>query len=307
MTTLKVISAGLGHWTIEDVLDLAEGRASVALSGDPKLRDMVDKGVEFIRKSWQEGKPIYGINTGYGASVERGIPEELIEELPAQLVRFHGCGLGRHFDEKATLAILAARLISLSKGYSGVRWELLENLSGLINHRVLPLIPEEGSVGASGDLTPLSYIAAALMGEREVHYKGSLCSASEALRKSGLKPLKLLPKEGLAIMNGTSVMTALACQAFDRAHYLERLCGRITALAVIALKGNPGHFDEQLFSLKPHPGQTKVAGWIREDLKPIPEEFWHIPQGERLQNTYALRCAPHIIGVLADALPWMRS
>jgi len=108
MTTLKVISAGLGHWTIEDVLDLAEGRASVALSGDPKLRDMVDKGVEFIRKSWQEGKPIYGINTGYGASVERGIPEELIEELPAQLVRFHGCGLGRHFDEKATLAILAA-------------------------------------------------------------------------------------------------------------------------------------------------------------------------------------------------------
>ena len=306
MTPSKVISAGRDKWKIEDVVDLAEGRASVALSNDSELRDAVDKGVEFIRKSWVNGRPIYGINTGYGASVERDIPQELIEELPGQLVRFHGCGLGRIFDEKATRAILSARLISLAKGYSGVRWELLENLSGLINNHILPLIPEEGSVGASGDLTPLSYVAAALMGERDVNYNGTLCSAAEALQKSGLKPLKLLPKEGLAVMNGTSVMTALACQAFDRAEYLQRLCARITSLSVIALKGNPAHFDEQLFSLKPHPGQLQIAAWIREDLKPVSLEYWHLPQGEHLQNTYALRCAPHIIGVLADALLWMR-
>jgi histidine ammonia-lyase len=162
-------------------------------------------------------------------------------------------------------------------------------------------------VGASGDLTPLSYIAAALMGERDVRYNGAECSALEALKSSGLKPLKLLPKEGLAIMNGTSVMTALACQVFDRARYLERLCSRVTSVAVIALKGNPDHFDEQLFSLKPHPGQMKAAGWIRKDLKPIPSQYWHIPQGQKLQNAYSLRCAPHIIGVLSDALPWMRS
>ena len=108
MTPSKVISAGRDKWKIEDVVDLAEGRASVALSTDSELRDAVDKGVEFIRKSWVNGRPIYGINTGYGASVERDIPQELIEELPGQLVRFHGCGLGRIFDEKATRAILSA-------------------------------------------------------------------------------------------------------------------------------------------------------------------------------------------------------
>ena len=300
----RTIAAGRNKWTIEDVLALAEGRADVTLSKDPGLRKAVDKGVDFIRRSWRSGKPIYGINTGYGASVERQVPAELLEELPRQLVRYHGCGLGRIFDEKATLAILSARLISLSKGYSGVRWELLENLTGLINNRLLPLIPEEGSVGASGDLTPLSYIAAALMGERDLRYKGALCPAAEALKKAGLKPLTLMPKEGLAVMNGTSVMTALACLAFDRAEYLQRLSSRITSLAVIALKGNPAHFDKKLFQLKPHPGQTRVAGWIREDLG-VPG-YWKGPAGARLQDPYSLRCAPHVIGVLADALPWMR-
>ncbi len=303
---MKVIKAGREKWTIEDVIDLAEGRATVAMSTDPELRGVIEKGVEFIRRSWQNGKPIYGINTGYGASVEREIPKELIEELPAQLVRFHGCGLGRLFDEKATRAILAARLISLAQGYSGVRWELLETLAGLINHSVLPLIPEEGSVGASGDLTPLSYVAATLMGEREVLYQGARCAASKALHQAGLRPLQLLPKEGLAVMNGTSVMTALACQVFDRADYLQRLCAKITAITVIALKGNPGHFDEQLFSLKPHPGQQQIAAWIRNDLAGVAPEYWQISEGMHLQNTYSLRCAPHVIGVLADALLWMR-
>src|ERR1700722_8145329 len=107
MTTSKVIKAGRDKWTIEDVVDLAEGRATVDMSSDPELRNAVDKGVDFIRRSWLNGKPIYGINTGYGASVEREIPRELIEELPENLVRFHGCGLGRHFDEKATMAILS--------------------------------------------------------------------------------------------------------------------------------------------------------------------------------------------------------
>ena len=300
----KTIFAGRKKWKIEDVLALAEGCARAALPDDKELRKATDKGVEFIRRGWRSGKQLYGINTGYGASVERRVPDELIEELPRQLVRYHGCGLGRIFDEKSTLAILSARLISLSKGYSGVRWELLENLAGLINNRILPLIPEEGSVGASGDLTPLSYIAAALMGERDVRHHGIRCSATEALSKSGLKPLNLMPKEGLAVMNGTSVMTALACLAYDRASYLQRVSSRITSIAVIALKGNTSHFDAELFKLKPHPGQQRVAAWIRKDLH-VPG-YWKTPAGGRLQDPYSLRCAPHIIGVLADALPWMR-
>ena len=302
--SLKMLEAGRGKWKIEDVLALAEGRARVTMSKAPALRKAVDKGAEFILRSWQSGKPIYGINTGYGASVERKVPKELLEELPRQLVRYHGCGLGRIFDEKSTLAILSTRLISLSKGYSGVRWELLRALAGLINNRILPLIPEEGSVGASGDLTPLSYVAAALMGEREVRYRGKRLPAAGALKRSGLKPLILQPKEGLAVMNGTAVMTALACLAFDRAEYLQRLSARITSLSVIALKGNPGHFNKQLFDLKPHPGQTLAAARIRGDLKL--RGYWS-PEVSRLQDPYSLRCAPHIIGVLGDALPWMRA
>ncbi|HAH31184.1 MAG TPA: histidine ammonia-lyase [Elusimicrobia bacterium] len=299
----KTIFAGRKNWKIEDVLALAEGRALAAMPDDPGLREAVDKGVEFIRRGWKSGRQLYGINTGYGASVERFVPESLIEELPRQLVRYHGCGLGRIFDEKATLAILSARLISLSKGYSGVRWELLEKLVLLINKRILPLIPEEGSVGASGDLTPLSYIAAALMGERDVSCGGKRRPAAAALKRYGIKPLKLMPKEGLALMNGTSVMTALACLAYDRALYLQRLSSRITAMCVIAMKGNISHYDEELFERKPHPGQQQAAAWIRRDLDV--RGYWRAPA--RLQDSYALRCAPHIIGVLSDALPWMRT
>jgi histidine ammonia-lyase len=184
-----------------------------------------------------------------------------------------------------------------------VRWALLERLAELINESVLPIIPEEGSVGASGDLTPLSYVATALIGERDVLHNGRRRPAARVLKDLGLRPLRLAPKEGLALMNGTSVMTALACLAYDRAAYLLRLSSRITAFSTIALKGSSDQFHERLFELKPHPGQAQAAAWIRSDLS------GHKRRGDaaqRLQDTYALRCAPHVLGVLADALPWMR-
>ncbi|NOS88303.1 MAG: aromatic amino acid lyase, partial [Methylococcaceae bacterium] len=168
---------------------------------------------------------------------------------------------------------------------------------------ILPLIPQEGSVGASGDLTPLSYLAAVLAGEREVYYQGETVAAATVLASLGITPLRLNPKEGLAIMNGTAVMTALACLAYQRAAYLSQLSTRITSLASVALLGNAGHFDEQLFSVKPHAGQIDVARRIRTDL------LGDVPTARndsRLQDRYSLRCAPHIIGVLEDALPWFR-
>ena len=246
---------------------------------------------------------LYGVNTGYGASVDRKIPANLVEELPRQITRYHGCGLGRMFDEASTRAILAVRLVSLARGYSGVRWVLLERLKDFINQGILPIIPEEGSVGASGDLTPLSYVATALIGERNVLYHGRRRPATRVLKDLRLRPLRLAPKEGLALMNGTSVMTALACLAYDRASYLLRLSSRITGFCAIALKGNPDQFHGRLFELKAHPGQAQVAAWLRSDLSR------HKRRGDaaqRLQDSYALRCAPHVLGVLADALPWMR-
>jgi histidine ammonia-lyase len=189
----------------------------------------------------------------------------------------------------------------LARGYSGVRWVLLQRIAALINHDLPPLMPSEGSVGASGDLTPLSYLAAVLMGEREVWRDGRPESAQSALAAANIEPILLAPKEALAIMNGTAVMTGLACLAWARADYLSRLAARITALASIATRGNPEHFDPVLFAVKPHAGQNEVAAWIWRDLGQL-----HDGPPMRLQDRYSIRCAPHVIGVLRDALPWMQ-
>ena len=181
-----------------------------------------------------------------------------------------------------------------------MRWALLEQLEALIRHRALPVIPSEGSVGASGDLTPLSYVAAAMIGEREVRFGGKQRAAGEVLAELGLSQLQLAPKEGLALMNGTAVMTGLACLAWGRADALSRLCCRLTALTSIAVRGNRGHFDPRLFAAKPHAGQNESAAWIFADLHPDDAEII------RLQDRYSIRCAPHVIGVARDALSWMR-
>jgi histidine ammonia-lyase len=226
----------------------------------------------------------------------------LAAELPRHLYTYHGCGLGEYLTQAQTRAVIATRLTSLCKGFSGVSVELLEQLVRLLHAGLLPRIPSEGSVGASGDLTPLSYLAAVLCGEGEVWGEGAAVAAAVALADAGIAPLSLRPKEALAIMNGTAVMTALACLAYSRAEYLSRLVTRVTALASFALDGNAYHFDETLFSVKPHRGQQRVAAWLREDLMCDPPRR----TGSRLQDRYSIRCAPHVIGVLADALPWLR-
>jgi histidine ammonia-lyase len=289
--------------TIEDIVDIAAGRAQAVLSGDPAYRAMIQRGADFLDRLLREDGNIYGVTTGYGDSCTVNVPAELVAELPHHLYTYHGCGLGEHFSPAQTRAILASRLASLSKGYSGVSLDLLEQIARLLDAGLLPLIPSEGSVGASGDLTPLSYLAAVLCGEREVWRDGETVPAAQALAEAGITPLRLRPKEGLAIMNGTAVMTALACLAYDRAEYLMRLCTRITAMASFTLDGNAHHFNEVLFSVKPHGGMQQVAAWLRSDL---PTELLE-RNGKRLQDRYSIRCAPHVIGVLADALPFFRT
>jgi histidine ammonia-lyase len=183
-----------------------------------------------------------------------------------------------------------------------VNFGLLESLTALLCHDILPRIPAEGSVGASGDLAPLSYVAAVLCGKREVLHNGQVKPARDALKQEGLEPITLYPRECLAIMNGTAVMTGLACLAWDRANYLSRLTTRLTAFNVLAADGNAYHFDEKLFEAKPHKGSMKVASRLRLDL-----ESGNPPcNSRRLQDRYSLRCSPHIIGVLEDVLPFLR-
>ncbi len=287
---------------IEAVFALARREAQAALSANAQFRERIAKGAAFLDRILEEDGVIYGVTTGYGDSCTTSIPAELVAELPHHLFAYHGVGLGRFLDAQETRAVLAARLASLSRGMSGVSVGLLEGLEKLLQHDVLPLIPAEGSVGASGDLTPLSYVAAVLCGEREVVHAGVRKPAAEALAAIGMQPLKLRPKEGLAIMNGTAVMTGLACLAWKRADYLSRLATRLTAYNVLASAGNAHHFDQVLFAAKPHPGQAKVAARLRADL-----HSEHPPRNEqRLQDRYSLRCAPHVIGVLEDALPFLR-
>lgn len=289
--------------TIEDINAIALQGAPVALNGDDSFRTKIDKGTRFLDNLLAEDGVIYGVTTGYGDSCTVTVPMSLVNELPHHLVRYHGCGMGKYFDRQAGRAILAARLCSLSQGYSGVSWTMLKQLERLINHDIVPLIPEEGSVGASGDLTPLSYVASALLGERQVIYKGQVRDTKEVFAELNIEPIRLKPKEGLAIMNGTAVMTGLACQAFKRAEYLAKLSSRITAFVSWATQGNSHHFDEILFSVKPHSGQQQVAAWIRDDLN----QHDHSRNSQRLQDRYSIRCAPHVIGCLMDALPWLRS
>ncbi|KUM39867.1 HAL/PAL/TAL family ammonia-lyase [Pseudomonas sp. EpS/L25] len=287
---------------IEDLVALAGGRATAALQDDAPFRDGIARGALFVDSLLAREGSVYGITTGYGDSCVVAVPLAQVEALPRQLYTFHGCGLGRHLDPAATRAVLAARLQSLCQGVSGVRVELLERLTAFLREDILPLIPEEGSVGASGDLTPLSYVAAALCGERQVRWRDEVREAADVHAELGWTPLVLRPKEALALMNGTAVMTGLACLAFARAEYLLRLATRITALNVVALAGNPEHFDQRLFAAKPHPGQGQVAAWLRADLAAEgPAAPLH-----RLQDRYSLRCAPHVLGVLADSLPWLR-
>jgi histidine ammonia-lyase len=299
MLNMPVITFGETPLSIEDIHGLALGRMQARVSDDPAFVAKITAGSDFLDGVLEKTGVIYGVTTGYGDSCTRGVPEQLVHELPIHLSRFHGCGLGKILSPEQSRAVVAVRLASLTKGMSGVSMGLMRQLELLLEHDIAPVIPEEGSVGASGDLTPLSYVAAVLIGERDVFYKGERRATKDVYAELGIKALVMRPKEALAIMNGTAVMTALAVFAYQRADYLARLCSRLTAMTSIGLLGNPEHFDEVLFSAKPHPGQMEIAKRVRDDLNGgVSTEPLH-----RLQDRYSVRCAPHVIGVLQDMLP----
>ena len=300
-TDPHTVVLGAGPVGVDEILAVAVGGAQVELG--PQLRASLGRGSTALADRLAAGERVYGVTTGFGESCLTEVPQDHVAELPLNLLRFHGCGTGRIFDEAEAAAIVVTRAASLAGGWSGVRPELMERLCELLNHRVLPRIPAEGSVGASGDLTPLSYIAALLVGERECSYAGELLGAEEALARIGLEPLRLAPKESLAIMNGTAVMTALCCLALRRAERLADLSALITATASDALRGNPAHFDARIYAAKPHPGSIAYAARVREHLEYEPGPAFE----GRIQDRYSIRCSPQVVGVLLDAFPWMRS
>jgi len=295
---------GRAPLTIADVCAVAHGRAQARLNADPEYRARLEASRASLERQLAAGRVIYGVTTGVGESCENEVAREHAEAFSTNLFRFHGVGTGAVFGEVETAAVLAARLASLARGHSGVRPVVLERIVELLEHRILPRIPSEGSVGASGDLTPLSYVAAVIAGEREVMFRGEVMPAAQALERCGLAPLPLRSKEALAIMNGTSMMTGLAGLAFERAFRLGRLAAALSATASDVMRGNASHFDERIFAVKPHPGSQAVAAWMRDDLDYGPRDAG--PAEGRVQDRYSIRCAPQVIGVLFDALAMFR-
>jgi histidine ammonia-lyase len=296
------IALGLRPLTIEDVVALARGTSRIAFDSGTELHERIDANARKFARRLESGEKIYGVTTGFGESCLNSVPEGFLHDLSRNLVQFHGCGTGPMLSDEESAAVIAVCLASLTSGWSAVRPAVIERLCALLDHRILPCVPSQGSVGASGDLTPLSYVAAALLGEREVTYRGRQTRADAALVEAGLDPIDLMPKESLAVMNGTSVMTGLLCLAHHRARRLGRLAAALTAMASDVMGGNRSHFDDRIFAAKPHPGQRACARWVRQDIEYRPPEEH---QG-RIQDRYSVRCAPHVIGVLLDALAWMR-
>ncbi|MDR2477932.1 MAG: aromatic amino acid ammonia-lyase [Treponema sp.] len=301
----KILEIGRERLTVENLCAAAKRQITVRLCSSAEFTAKIERGAAFLDQALAEHGGIYGVTTGYGDSCTEVVTPDHYRDLPVNLTRYHGCGMGAYFDAETTRAVMIVRLNTLAQGFSGVSMELLRRIAFLLEHDILPLIPQEGSVGASGDLTPLSYLAGTLIGERQVLYRDRVRPSAEVLAEAGMTPYEFRPKEAIAIMNGTAVMNAVAALAFSDAAYLADLSCRITAMNSIALRGNAYHFNRRLFELKPHPGQALAAENIRNALPPEKTGADIVPA--RIQDLYSIRCAPHVIGVFYDMAETLRS
>lgn len=298
------IIVGDGEMTLDDLLAVTFEARPVQLSEDPQWRAKLEESRQVIERSLSAGHKIYGVSTGVGYSSGHSIDADHTHEFAYQIIRQHGCGLGAMLTVEQGRAVVFARLVSLAKGYSAVRLELLQALCDLLNRGVIPVIPSLGSVGASGDLTPLSYLASVLTGEREAYYQGAVVPAAEALAHAGLSAHTFVPKESLAIMNGTAVMTALGAIVAGRFARTLAACEAATALCAEVLFGRSQAFAAIAHVLKNHPGQITSAAAIRAALTGSRMIDSGKEEGRMVQDPYSIRCAPHVIGAARDSLTW---
>ncbi len=293
--------------TIEDVVAVARHNAKVEIP--KKVRDKVKKCRCFLERLVKEKRVVYGVTTGFGALGNITIPPRNMKELQSNLIRSHSTGVGKPLDRDIVRAMMLLRVNTLAKGYSGIRLETLETLVHMLNESVHPIVPEKGSVGASGDLAPLSHMTLVLMGEGQAEYKGKLMSGREALRKAGIQPVKLDVKEGVALNNGTQLMTALGTLAVYDAERLVKVAEVATALSLEALRGISDAFDEKVHRARPHSGQITSAHNIRlltAGSKLITSGEKATKRGMYPQDPYSLRCAPQVLGAVRDAIGYVR-
>lgn len=280
------------------------------LSDDRIFIDLINSGHEFLIENISNGRPIYGVTTGYGEAGQNYAAFEEAEELQKNLYSFHGCGVGDYLSANVSRIMVTIRFISLSKGKSGISYDLLKRFELLLEKEIYPLIPSQGSVGASGDLTPLSYIAAVIAGEREVIYKGETLSTSEVYEKLGIIPYVFKPKEALAIMNGTAAMSAIAIDAIEKFEILLNTSESFVASVFELLLCDTTPLEPFVHDSKPFDGQRSAAANILkkcEDSKLTHEAFsryenFHLEKEQNIQDRYSIRCSPQVLGVIHDNL-----
>lgn len=287
--------------TLADTVAVAGG-ATVSLAAEAHAR--VARSRAFVEDLLARNEVVYGINTGFGALSEIAVPPDELRELQLNLVRSHACGVGDPLPENVSRAMLLHRANVLAKGYSGCRPVVIKTLIEMLNRGVHPVIPSRGSVGASGDLAPLSHQALVVIGEGEAIFKGERLPGGEAMRRAGIPPLTLEPKEGLALLNGTQAMTATGGLALATAQWLVEAADVIGALSLEALKGTPTAFDEKIHAVRSHAGQMASAARLRELMQDseIRESHRDRAVDTRVQDAYALRCMPQVHGAVRAAL-----
>ena len=269
---------------------------------DPAALDRVTENRKVIQRILEEGRTVYGINTGFGQFATVVIPPEQLAQLQLNLVRSHAAGVGEALPQDQTRALMAARINCLLKAHSGIRKEPILLLTECLNRGVLPVIPSQGSVGASGDLAPLAHMALLLVGEGEAWQGTAVIPGGQALAQAGLGPITLEAKEGLALINGTQLITAIGNLAVARLMDLVPLADEIAALSLEALQGTRAAFDPRIHLARPHPGQIQVAAHMRDILGASSEISESHRDCHRVQDAYSLRCLPQVHGVARDAL-----
>lgn len=301
---MKVITLGFDGMTIEDLAAIARDGAQVTLTQGAeqrirKTRELVDE--------WVEGeRTIYGITTGFGALSDVVISKKDTRRLQENVLMSHSAGVGDPLAEEIVRGVMALRIKDLARGHSGIRLETVQHLVALLNWGVSPVIPEKGSVGASGDLAPLAHLALVLLGLGEAFYKGQKMSGDQVLSKCGLKPVKLESGEGLALVNGTQVMTAIGALAVHDAIRLSKMTDIAAAMSLEVLMGSRTEFDKRIHQIRPHPGQAAAAANMERIIQNS-EIITSHKDCSRIQDAYTLRCSPQVHGATKDALNYCRS
>jgi len=286
--------------SLRQIDSVARADERVSLSTNARAR--IERSRRVVEQIISEGRTVYGVNTGFGRLSDVRIEESELRALQLNLVRSHSCGLGPPLSIEEARAMLLLRANVLAQGYSGCRAVVVEALIAMLEGNVTPVIPEKGSVGASGDLAPLAHLALTAIGEGEAFFREEQMSSREALRGAGIQPLQLEAKEGIALLNGTQAMAAVGGLALHRGERVAQLADVAGAMSLEALRGTPVAFDERIHAARGQTGQAEVAEHLRELLRDSEIRKSHIQNDPRVQDAYSLRCMPQVHGAVRAAL-----